>query len=72
MDVVEIAAASAKLYQRQVWCRECGSTTHVKHGLRDGWPKCCTFTMTIDPPEMQATPRRAETADALVVGEPPL
>lgn len=45
-----------KLSRRQVWCRHCGSTRRVENGLRDGWPKCCGYTMTIDSPEEQQEP----------------
>lgn len=39
----------------QVWCRECGRTEKVNPTdcLRNGWPKCCGYTMTIDSPEEQ-------------------
>jgi hypothetical protein len=42
-----------KLARGQVWCRSCRSTQRVNSGvaLRSGWPKCCGYTMTIDPPE---------------------
>lgn len=40
-----------KLARRQVWCRSCGHMQRVENGLRDGWPKHCGYTMTIDPPE---------------------
>ena len=39
-----------KLARRQVWCLSCGSTRRVENGLRDGWPKCCDATMTLDAP----------------------
>lgn len=50
--IVDEIAKAAKVLGRQVWCRSCGGTKHVAHGLRDGWPKCCGYTMTIDPPDM--------------------
>lgn len=40
-----------KLARRQVWCTTCGHTRRVENGLRDGWPKHCGYTMTIDSPE---------------------
>ena len=41
-----------KLSRRQVWCKECGRTEKVDgNPLRDGWPKCCGYTMTIDAPD---------------------
>jgi hypothetical protein len=50
MSIVTKIAKDANLIDRQVWCRTCGSTTKVHNGLRDGWPKCCSYTMTIDHP----------------------
>lgn len=43
-----------RLARRQVWCRTCGAMQRVENGLRDGWPKCCGYTMTIDSPEERA------------------
>ena len=36
-----------------VWCTHCGRPQKVSSAarLRDGWPKCCGYTMTIDSPE---------------------
>jgi len=42
------------LARRQVWCTTCSRTQRVENGLRDGWPKCCGYTMTIDSPEERA------------------
>lgn len=41
------------LQRGQVWCRECDRTQKVDAAecLRSGWPKCCSYTMTIDAPE---------------------
>lgn len=39
------------LARRQVWCTTCGFSRRVDNGLRDGWPKHCGYTMTIDSPE---------------------
>lgn len=38
---------------RKVWCRQCGRVEGVDatNCLRHGWPKCCGYTQTIDPPE---------------------
>jgi hypothetical protein len=46
-----------KLAARKVWCRTCGREESMegRNGLRDGWPKCCKYTMTIDPPEEWGT-----------------
>jgi Zn finger protein HypA/HybF involved in hydrogenase expression len=50
--IVETACHSPKLARGQVWCRTCGRTEHVDSAkcLREGWPKCCGHTMTIDAP----------------------
>jgi len=42
-----------KLKRGEVWCRKCGAHMQVDSSscLRDGWPKCCGETMTIDSPE---------------------
>lgn len=50
-----IAKAIPQLRRGQVWCRECGRTQRVNSALalREGWPKCCGYTMTIDSPEEQ-------------------
>lgn len=39
----------------RVWCLECGNTQKVDRllCLSCGWPKCCGYTMTIDPPKEQ-------------------
>ena len=36
-----------------VWCRHCGKEIKVdpSHCLKYGWPKCCSYTMTIDHPD---------------------
>jgi hypothetical protein len=51
-DVVERTPA---LKRGRVWCRTCGHTEAVDSSacLRDGWPKHCGQTMTIDSPEEQ-------------------
>jgi hypothetical protein len=53
MTIIEKIASEVKLIGRRVWCRLCGHTQLVENGLRDGWPKCCGQTMTIDPPHQQ-------------------
>lgn len=51
LDHGKMMDAHPKLARRQVWCRECGRTQKVEgNPLRDGWPKCCGYTMTIDAP----------------------
>jgi hypothetical protein len=51
----KLAFSHPKLERGQVWCRSCGSTMRVDSAgaMQNGWPKCCTFTMTIDSPEEQ-------------------
>lgn len=41
------------LKRGRVWCRTCRREQAVDGAdcLRHGWPKCCGYTMTIDPPE---------------------
>jgi hypothetical protein len=50
-----IARDIPQLARGQVWCRQCGATKRVAsaEAMRNGWPKCCGFTMTIDSPEEQ-------------------
>ncbi len=58
----DMAAAHPKLSRGQVWCRHCGSTRRTDSAgcLQHGWPKCCGYTMTIDPPEEWDSQRREE------------
>ena len=41
-----------QLQRGQVWCYRCGRTEKVDSAdcLRNGWPKCCEGTMSIDSP----------------------
>ena len=52
----KMATAHPKLERGQVWCRSCGATRRVNSAgaLRNGWPKCCGYTMTIDAPDERA------------------
>ncbi len=45
-----------KMQRNRVWCIQCGQSRSVDsvHALRNGWPKCCGYTMTIDSPEERA------------------
>lgn len=56
MDFSRAISEVPQLARGQVWCRTCGSTQKVgaAGAMRDGWPKCCGYTMTIDSPEEQA------------------
>jgi hypothetical protein len=63
-DLITKIANDAGLLDRRVWCRTCGATQVVHNGLRDGWPTCCSSTMTLDPPEDdRPTPKQSEAAD---------
>lgn len=48
-----LSRSHPKLARGQVWCRHCRSTQRIDstQAMRGGWPKCCGYTMTIDPPE---------------------
>lgn len=52
----KIVADVPALQRGQVWCRTCRRTEKADSAacLRKGWPKCCGYTMTIDPPETWA------------------
>jgi hypothetical protein len=47
-----IAKSHPSLLAGLVWCRHCGRARTVDPALclREGWPKCCNRTMTIDKP----------------------
>lgn len=42
-----------QLKRGKVWCTVCGKVEKVNSSecLREGWPKCCGYTMTLDSPE---------------------
>lgn len=46
-------SADAGLARCRVWCLKCRHTRMVRRAdcLRDGWPRCCGETMTVDDPE---------------------
>lgn len=48
-----LAASHPKLRRGQVWCRKCGHSEKCDSAkaLRNGWPKHCGETMTIDAPD---------------------
>jgi len=48
-----LAHSHPALERGQVWCRSCGSSLRADAAqcLRNGWPRCCGVTMTIDAPE---------------------
>jgi hypothetical protein len=51
----EIANSHKSLQRGMVWCKTCGRSQRVDSAsaLRNGWPKCCGHTMTIDSPDEQ-------------------
>lgn len=51
----KIARAIPQLQLGKVWCRGYGKTQHINNArvLREGWPKCCGYTMTIYSPGEQ-------------------
>lgn len=46
-----IAQSHSALIQGRVRCETCGSEARVDSAecLRSGWPKCCGYTMTLQP-----------------------
>jgi RecJ-like exonuclease len=54
-DVAEIPQ-----YKRgMVWCKTCGKSQKVDavQCLKTGWPECCGYTMSIDPPPLPSEER---------------
>ena len=51
-----LAHAIPQLARGTVWCTHCGRSRSIRAAarLRDGWPNCCGYTMTIDSPEERA------------------
>jgi len=49
----KIVADVPQLQRGMVWCKECGYSLKIDSAkcLKEGWPKCCGMTMTIDSPE---------------------
>jgi hypothetical protein len=49
----DIAKSHPKLQEGKVWCRTCKKEQEVDtvHCLKNGWPKCCGLTMSLDKPE---------------------
>jgi hypothetical protein len=52
-----IVASVPALQRGRVWCHQCGHTEAVDSAqcLRDGWPRHCGETMSIDSPEERKT-----------------
>lgn len=53
IDYEKISASHSSLKRGRVWCRTCRAEQEVNSAdcLRNGWPKCCGATMTIDHPD---------------------
>ena len=53
MNYQKLIESHPKMRLDIVWCHTCGKSQKVEPGdcLQCGWPKCCGYTMTIDPPE---------------------
>lgn len=64
----KVAADIPQLARGMVWCTVCGRSESVNGAdcLRNGWPKCHGFTMTIDSPDE----RRAIARPTEWKGEP--
>lgn len=56
-----LAVSHPSLTRGRVWRRSCGASQRVDSAkaLRTGWPKCCSYTMTIDSPVEQAALAKA-------------
>ncbi len=53
IDYQKLADSHPSLQRGKVWCRTCRREQDVdsSEALRSGWPKCCSYTMTIDHPD---------------------
>jgi len=53
MNLNKIVSDVEQLKRGKVWCRTCGREQAVDSAycLRNGWPTCCGYTMTIDHPD---------------------
>jgi len=67
-----IARDVPKIERGKVWCIACGRMQRVDgaDALRNGWPKCCGATMTIDSPQWRAAQKR-KAAAGVQTSEPP-
>lgn len=52
VDYKAMADSHESLRRGRVWCRNCRREEKVDsaEALKNGWPKCCGYTMTIDHP----------------------
>ena len=53
LPAAKLAACHPKLTCGVVWCMKCGKSQKVnsEECFINGWPECCSQTMTIDSPE---------------------
>lgn len=51
-DYDAIVSADHSLDCGLIWCKKCGKRKKVDSAtcLRNGWPKCCGYTMSLNPP----------------------
>lgn len=51
-----IAKEVPQISRGKVWCLKCGRVKRVDgaEAMRNGWPMCCGYTMTLDSPEERA------------------
>lgn len=56
MDFKSVVDCVPQLARGKVWCRTCRREQRVDAAvaLRERWPKCCGYTMTIDHPSTWA------------------
>lgn len=56
----EIAESHPSLLRGREWCTRCSSfrAVNAAAALRNGWPRCCGMTMTIDSPQEQKDLRK--------------
>jgi uncharacterized Zn finger protein (UPF0148 family) len=52
-NIIKDTCAHPSMKRGKVWCAVCGREENVDSALcmKNGWPKCCGYTMTIDSPE---------------------
>lgn len=52
VDYTKLSRGHPSLERGMVWCKTCHRSEKVDSTdcLRNGWPECCGYTMTIDHP----------------------
>lgn len=58
--ISHLVEITPQLKRGEVWCRECGANQKVdsEKCIKEGWLKCCGYTMTIDSPTNPLTNQR--------------